>query len=332
MRSSCTPTHKGLMAVESAISNLPSPLRLALRAVPLGTRLLRRLPERTTQRVLGRVLGRWPALWGIPDDGEYVRSTRQAFRLAFPDEDADQFVQGWLTARANALAISLAYMARWLVGRESRMVRLAPRSRLQGRGPFLVVFLHYSLEPVIQLACLAAHPNVRFRWPIYPLQPNMEDDRVLWFSRSKLPPTVAMALLSIADPKWALDVLAHLRHGGSLLMALDAPLDGQRHAKTMIAIGKLRVPIAPSIEIFVRMSGAQLVYASPRRELDGTWTLDLMPVANIEELGAVAAEWISAYRDEWAGWPYVVWRENSVEMRGAIEVGSLPVERAKRAS
>src|SRR5580704_14178747 len=146
------------MALESAIFNRPSLLRLALRAVPLGTRLLPRLPERTTQRALGRLLGRWPALWGLPDDGEYVRSTREAFRLAFPAEDADRFVQSWLAARANALTISLDYMARWLLDRESRTVRLRPSFRLQGTGAFVVVFLHYSLEPVIQLACLAGHP------------------------------------------------------------------------------------------------------------------------------------------------------------------------------
>lgn len=320
------------MAVESAISNRSSPLRLALRAVPLGTRLLPRLPERTTQRALGRILGRWPALWGLSDDGEYVRSTRQAFRLAFPAEDADRFVQSWLAARANALALSVGYMARWIIGRESRMVRLQPRFRLQGTGPFVVVFLHYSLEPVIQLACLTAHPNLSFRWPIYPLQPNIEDDRVLWLTRSELPPTAARTLLSIADPKWTVDVLAHLRHGGSLLMALDAPLDGRRPASATIAVGELRVPIAPSVEIFVRASGAKLVFASPRREPDGTWTLDLVHVSDIEELAAQAAEWILTYREEWAGWPYVVWREDAVEMRRTIMVSSLPGDRTARAS
>jgi hypothetical protein len=320
------------MTVESAIANRSSPLRLALRAVPLGTRLLPRLPERTTQRVLGRILGRWPELWGLSDDGEHVRSTRQAFRLAFPAEDADRFVQSWLTARGNALAISLDYMARWLVGRKSRMVRLRSSFRLQGPGPFVVVCLHYSLEPVIQLAVLAAHPDLSFRWPIYPVLPNIEDYRVLWLSRSKLPSRVAITLLSIADAKWAVDVLAHLRGGGSLLMALDAPLDGHRRANTTIAIGELRVPIAPSIEIFVRMSGAQLVYASPRREPDGTWTLDLVHVADIEELAALAAEWILTHREEWAGWPYVVWREEAAEMRRTIVMSSPPDDRAQLAS
>jgi hypothetical protein len=115
-------------------------------------------------------------------------------------------------------------------------------------------------------------------------------------------------------------------------MALDAPLDGRRPASATIAVGELRVPIAPSVEIFVRASGAKLVFASPRREPDGTWTLDLVHVSDIEELAAQAAEWILTYREEWAGWPYVVWREDAVEMRRTIMVSSLPGDRTARAS
>jgi hypothetical protein len=311
------------MVSEISIPTIPWRLRQVQRVAPLGARLLPRLPERLSQLAVGRVLGRWPALSGVSDDGIYVRSARQTFQLAFPTEDADRFGDRWLAARSQGLAISLNYMARWAAGRESRLVRPRPSFRLRGTGPFIVVYLHYSLEPIVQLACLAAHSALSFRWPVYPLEPGLEDERALWLSHTRLPPTLARTFVSVADPKWVVDTLGHLRNGGSVLMALDGPLDARHPAGTTFAIGDLRVPVAPTVERFAQVEEAQLVFAWPIRESDCIWTLDLVGVAGVQELAALAAAWISTHIEHWAGWPYGVWREDSVEMRQTITISTV---------
>src|SRR5271167_4757894 len=105
-------------------------LALAQRFVPFGQRTLPWLPERPAQRALSATLRRSTELWGLSGDSVRVTSAKRAFEMAFPEEDADRFVDEWMAARSDALAASLVYLARWRAGRESRIIRLRPSFRL----------------------------------------------------------------------------------------------------------------------------------------------------------------------------------------------------------
>jgi hypothetical protein len=301
----------------------PSAFALALRAVPLGRRLLPRLPERTSQIAMRRAIRRWPEPWGLFDDGERVRDVRQAFVLAFPSEDVDLFANRWVAARSDALAATLNYLSRWVVGRESRMVHTEPSAHLRTERASVVVFLHYSVDPVMQLACLTTHPELNFRWPMYPMQPNDEDDRALWLTRIEVPPSIAKALLPVTSPRWVVDAIGHLKRGGSLMIALDAPFDAGCTPTFSVAIGAARLPIAPTIELFARTTDAQLIFAWPRRGPDRTWALDFVGVGETHELSGLASEWIETHREDWSGWPYVVSRGDAVSMRRSVSVRDL---------
>jgi hypothetical protein len=274
---------------------------------------------------MSRAIALWSAPWGLFSDGGRVHDVRRAFLLAYPGENAAFFLDSWLRVRRDALAANLNYLSRWYVGRDSCMVRVRPTLRQwTGGGPLVVVFLHYSIDPVMQLSCLTSYPDVSFRWPMYPMQPGDEDDRALWLTSSELPRVLADVMLSIADSRWIVDAIGHLNTGGAVMMALDAPFDASRKASASVAVGAAALPIAPSIELFHRATDARLAFAWPQPESDSTWTLDFVLARDLEEISVLASHWIETHWSHWSGWPYLVSRESAILMRRNVVVREYP--------
>jgi len=290
-------------------------LGLAQRLVPFGARWLPRIGERPARFALSVILRRWIELCGLRDDGARATGARRAFQMALPDQDADRLMERWTAARSDALASSLVYLARWVAGRPSRTIRPRPSFRLPPDLPCVVGVLHYSIDPVVSVACLEANGASRFRCAYYPPLPGTDDDRELWFANTEVPKHIAETLLPITDPWWLPDALAHLSHGGSVMVALDAPFDSVHGAATRIDVGHAHVPLARSAELFARLEGVQLAFAFPERVSSSSWELGIVFVDDIEALARAAAEWIATHRDDWAGWPYITWRCDVLAMR-----------------
>ncbi|HET8814605.1 MAG TPA: hypothetical protein VFM51_06585 [Solirubrobacterales bacterium] len=175
--------------------------------------------------------------------------------------------------------------------------------------------LHYSIDPLVQLACMSAAPDRRIRCANYPMQPGVEDDRELWLTGTETPPRIAETLLQITDPRWVTTGIDHLREGGTIFMAVDAPFDGNRPASTTIRAGRSRLPLTPSVELFAEVENVRLVLAWPYPRSKRSWALDARQAASVEELAGLAGEWIGSHPEHWAGWPYLLWRENATAMR-----------------
>lgn len=283
--------------------------------LPLGRSVLPLLPERPSQRVMGAVLGRWPQLWGLSETDKGLGGARRAFELAFPDQDVEEFLARWVQARSQGMATSLNYLARWIRGRDSRLVQLAPQIQMP-KGPHVVAFLHYSIDPTAQLACLPGREDdLSVRWPFYPMEGGVEDDRELWLAGGAVPPHITEMLLSITDPRWLSVAVSHLREGGTVFIAIDAPYDSNSSARNWVLVGQARLPIAPSIEMFSRIEDVQLTFAWPRQESRSSWLIDAKRVDDVDELAQLAGAWIEAHHEHWAGWPFVVWREKTMTMR-----------------
>lgn len=284
--------------------------------IPLGRSVLPLLPERTSQRVMGAALGRWPRLWGLSETDKGLGGARRAFERAFPDEDVDEFLARWARARGQGMATSLNCLSRWIRGRDSRLVQLGSQFELP-KGPHVVAFLHYSIDPMAQLACLSdERDDLSIRWPFYPVEEGgIEDDRELWLTEGSVPPHVAEMLLAITDPRWLAVACSHLREGGTVFIAIDAPYDSNSHARNWILIGQARLPIAPSIEMFSRIEDVRLTFVWPRQESPSSWLIETKGVDDVDELGQLAGAWIESHHEHWAGWPFVVWREKTMLMR-----------------
>lgn len=289
-------------------------LRFSQRLAPLSQRALPRLPERPTQLAMGETFARWPGLWGLTASGKRVRTARQALERALPDQDVERLLAEWVRAKGRGMAACVNYLSRWTRRRPSRLIRPAPGFELPD-GPCVVAALHYSIDPMVQLACMAAAPGRSVRCANYPMQPGVEDDRELWLAGAETPSEITETLLSITDPRWVATGVEHLRQGGTLFMAIDAPFDANRPAATTITAGRSQLPLTPSVELFAAVEGVQLVLVSPQPRSRTTWTFDVRRAASVEELAGHAGEWIEAHREHWAGWPYLVWRENATAMR-----------------
>lgn len=290
-------------------------LKLTQGLIPLGRNVLPLLPERPSRFVMAEVLGRWPQLWGLSAKGERVRGARRGFELAFPEEDVDALLANWVLERGGGMATSLSYLSRWIRGRRSRLVQPSPEQRFP-RGPSVVAFLHYSIDPVVQLACIsAAEEDLDIRWPTYPMQSGVEDDRELWLAGNTIPPRIAETLLPITDPSWVAVACGHLREGGTVFVSIDAPFDANKRARSSISIGRARLPMSPSVELFSKIEGVQLALAWPRPEGRSSWVFDLKPADGVDELAQLASAWIESHHQHWAGWPYLVWREKAMAMR-----------------
>lgn len=280
-----------------------------------------RLPEAPTRRLIAGLCTRWPQLWGLDEQGKRVTVGRCAFERAFPAGDAGKFLPSWIAARGEGLATSLVFLARWLVGRRSGFIQPAPGQRLPGKGPVVVAALHYSIDPAVQLSCIYSGLRRDFLWAIAPLQETVEDDRDLWFKDAAIPPEVERMLMPVRDRAWIVRAAAHLRRGGGVFLAIDAPYDSARPAPTSIRVGHSAFSLAPSVELFLRLGHVPLFFAAPRRVRGERWTVELVPVADVEELAAVAERWIAANQTDWAGWQFMLWRDDSEEMRREVAAG-----------
>jgi hypothetical protein len=283
--------------------------------VPIGQRVVPLLPESASRAALAGVLRRWPGVWGMFDDGKRIRAARHGYRLAFPDEDADTFTGDWIASRGEDLAACMIYMARVCSGRSSRLVDAGADLDLAKVGPSVIALLHYTIDPVLPLALLAANPERDFCWPLYPLQPGVEDDRALWFTGCRVPDGIAKAFLPVTSSMWLVDALRHLERGGDVFLAMDTPFDRKRRAVTSLRVGQAAMPMASSIECLLRETGAQLLFAWPELGADEAWIPHVDTVTSISALATAATSWIEGNRRHWAGWPYLRWREASVSMR-----------------
>ena len=290
-------------------------LKLTQGLVPLGRGMLPLLPERPSRFVIGEVLGRWPQLWGLSASGARVRGARRAFELAFPGEDIDALLDSWVLERGRGMATSVSYLSRWIRGRRSRLIQPGAEHRFPS-GPSVIAFLHYSIDPIVQLACIsAAEEDLSVRWPTYPMQSGIEDDRELWLAGNEIPPRIVETLLPITDPSWVAVACGHLRKGGTVFISIDVPFDANRRARSSISVGQARLPMSPSVELFSKIDGVQLALAWPRPETRSRWAFDLRPVGGVDELARQAGAWIEEHHQHWAGWPYLVWREKAAAMR-----------------
>jgi hypothetical protein len=288
---------------------------LSQRAVPIGQRILPLFPEPLSRATLAGALRRWPSLWGMFEDGKRVQAARQAYSLAFPDENAETFTTRWIASRGEDLAGSLIHMARENAGRSSRLLCTKSVMHLARDRPRVVAFLHYSIDPVLQLSLLAARPERNYRWPLYPLQPGIEDDRSLWLAGRKIPAGIERTFLPVTESTWLIDAVRHIEGGGDILVAMDTPFDCKRRPAALLKVGKIAMPLAPAIEFLARRTEAQLLFAWPEPRPGKMWILNFEAVADTHALAAAATQWIDGNRYRWAGWPYLRWRETSVSMR-----------------
>ncbi len=289
-------------------------------AVPIAAPLLSRLPERSSRAALTRVLRRCPQLWGWSPKSDRLRFSYDAYEQAFPCGDAHAFVTELVRTRARALGTSMVYMARAQAGRDCALVAPGTLHGLQA-GPCIVAYLHYAIDPVVQLVLLAANPERDLRWVIFPTQPNeplrWEGERALYLAGG-VPGSIAGRLLSVTGSGWLVEVLAHLKRGGSVLLALDTPLEARRRPATSLRVGQATMPVSPAIASLTAISGAHLLFAWPQPGSSGTWSVRWESVSGPGGLAAVASAWIEDHPLQWAGWPYLAWRPRSTEMRRIV--------------
>jgi hypothetical protein len=298
-------------------------LRARRYLVPAVEPLLPHLPERWSRAVLAKALKRCPQLWGWSSKSDRRSLTRRSFQRAFPLSDADGFIADVVSVRADALATSAIYMARTQAGRGSGLVEplMLPSAK---EMPCVVTYLHCAIDPAIQIALLASNPRHLFRWVVFPTQPGEplrwggERERALFLGGRTIPGWISETLLCVTEPSWPIEALSHLRHGGSILIALDAPLESTRPPLASLRIGQASMPISPAIDLLVRAGGARLLFVWLERRPDYSWALRCADFANTVVLAAAASRWIDDHRVHWGGWPYLTWRLKATDLRRIV--------------
>jgi hypothetical protein len=285
------------------------------RIAPIGQRVLPFVSESASAAVLARVLGQWPSLWGMFKDSKRMRTAGHAYRLAFPNEDTQSFMSRWIASRGEDLAASMVHMARVSAGRHSSLVDAKSKIVITQNRPCIIAVLHYSIDPIVPLAVISSNPTRDFRWPLYPPQSGIEDDRSLWFARSKIPLTIKKTFLPVTKSSWVIAARNHIERGGDIFIAMDAPFDRERRSVASLKVGQATMPMAASIDFLAKKTDAQLIFAWPQVGPKKTWVLHVDAIADTSELACAATRWIENNRLRWAGWPYLRWRETSVSMR-----------------
>ena len=226
-----------------------------------------------------------------------------------------------MRTRANALATSITYMARAQTGLDCTLVAPCTLDAPQGM-PCIVTFLHYAIDPVVQLTLLATNPERNLRWAVFPTQANeplrWEGERALYLAGGA-PNPIADRWLSVARPDWMIEALAHVKRGGSVLLALDTPLEPRRPPTVSLQVGQARMPVSPAIASLVAAGGAQLMFVCPELGPDNIWSVRCEAFPELPELVAAASHWIEEHPLHWAGWPYLAWRLQSTEMRRIVQ-------------
>jgi hypothetical protein len=214
-------------------------------------------------------------------------------------------------------------MARTQAGRGSCLVEplVLPSA---DEMPCVVTYLHCAIDPAMQIALLASNRRQLFRWVVFPTQPGEplrwggERERALFLGGRTIPEWISETLLSVTEPSWPIDALSHIRHGGSILIALDAPLESSRPPIASLRIGQATMPISPAIDLLARAGGARLVFVWPEHRSDASWALRCAHFANMTELADAASRWIDGHRVVWGGWPYLTWRLKATELRRIV--------------
>jgi hypothetical protein len=304
----------------------PLLLRNRQSLVSTAERVLPYIPERARRAGLARLLSRAPALWGWSSESERRRYTQLSYRQAFPDGDCDAFMSDLIVARAAGLATSIAYLSQSGLQRRSNLVVRSPSISVDDGTPCVVAYLHYSIDPLVQLALLSANPAHDFRWVVFPVQSSeelrWEDERALLLVNAEVEPTIATRFLSVTDARWLLAALRHVRVGGSLFIAVDTALDSRRARLASLKIGKTTMPVSAALEVLTRGCEARLIFAWPHQLQPHRWIVRHTECGDVSELAAVASGWIAAHPTLWAGWPYITWRHKPSDMREAVGMGS----------
>jgi hypothetical protein len=288
--------------------------------------LLAVLPERPARAVLAATLRRFPGLWGWSEKSYRRRFECSAYLRAHPGDDAQAFLANAIDLRAMAYATSMTYMARTQAGRDSALitpVALPP-------GPCVIAYLHYAIDPAVQLSLLAANSDREFRWVVYPQAPPGRPPRGelrrdfrhnLWLSGSSIPDAIAKTFLYVTDPSWLLAAVRHVRAGDSMLIALDAPVTARRPASAFLTVGQARVPVSPAIDTLVG-KGVPLLFISPELGPGGVWHVRYEKVADAAALAAAASRWIAANGSYWTSWTSLMLRREATKLRADFSVGS----------
>jgi hypothetical protein len=298
-------------------------LRARRYLVPAVRLLLPHLPERHSRAVLAKVLTRCPQLWGWSSKSDRRSATRRSYERAFPHDHSGSFIAEAVSTRAHALATSAVYMARAQAGLGSGLLEPLVLSSAD-EMPCVVTYLHYAIDPAVQIALLASNRRHLFRWVVFPTQPGEplrwggERERALFLGGAAIPEWISETLLSVTEPSWPIDALSHIRHGGSILIALDAPLGSSRSPIASLKVGQATMPISPAIDLLARAGGARLLFVWPECRSDGSWALRCAHFANTTALAAAASRWIDGHRVIWGGWPYLTWRLKATELRRIV--------------
>lgn len=287
-------------------------------------------PERLGRTILASVLSHFPALWGWSKKSYRRHFVRSAYLHAYPQEDADAFLTRAIDVRAMAFATSMTYMARTQAGRNSTLiapVALPP-------GPCLVTYLHHAIDPAIQLSLLAANRDRDFRWVVYPPSPpgrplrgelRRDFRHNLWLAGSNIPDSVAKTFLHVTDPTWLLAAVCHVRDEGSVLLALDAPIDARRRASAFLTVGQAAMPLSPAATLLAR-EGARLLFVWPELGRGNRWALRYEQAADTAALARLASRWIDANRAYWTSWTSLMLRREATKLRVAALSGGQGVE------
>jgi hypothetical protein len=286
--------------------------------VPLIRHGLSRCPELYGRTILAGVLRLCPQLWGWSTEDPRWHFTRSAYQDAFPHEDIEAFMTKIVMTRASAFATSMTYLARTQAGRHSDLIEPLLLRDFVGT-PCIVTYLHYAIDPSLQLALIAANHSHHFRWVVYPPPPHeplrWEHGPDLYLAGSAIPHSILKTLLPVTESSWVITALRHVRHGGSVLIALDAPVDSRRAPVAWLRVGQAAMPISPAIDLLAGVYGARLLFVWPERQANDTWALRCQDVADTAALGATASRWINEHRLYWGGWPCLTSRLEAAEMR-----------------
>ena len=220
--------------------------------------------------------------------------------------------------RASAFATSMTYLARTQAGHHSDLIEPL-LLRDFDETPCIVTYLHYAIDPSLQLALIAGDYSHHFRWVVYPPPPHeplrWQHGPDLYLAGSAIPQSIFKTLLPVTESSWVITALRHVRHGGSVLIALDAPVDLRRAPAAWLRVGRVAMPISPTIDLLAGVHDARLLFAWPERRANDTWTLRCEHVADTAALGATASRWIDEHRLYWGGWPCLTSRLKATEMR-----------------
>jgi hypothetical protein len=210
----------------------------------------------------------------------------------------------------------MTYMARRRAGRGSDSIGPLPLP-VPDNTPCVITYLHYAIDPVVQLALLEDNTHRRFRWVVYPPPPirplRWEDERNLYLAGGSIPPAVADTFLFVTKPNWLLEARRHLSNGGDILLALDSPIDARRPARARLQIGEASMPVSPAIDLLAR--NARLLFVWPEPQPDHTWTLHSEELPNATAVAEAASRWINTHRDYWAAWSGVTTRVEATGLR-----------------